>query len=54
MKVRNNGEEFNILDFVIQKGINHLGSDFASLLNNNEKELKRWRKLIDKKVIEIL
>lgn len=53
MKVVNNGQDFKILNFIIQRGINYLGDDFLAILNNNPKALKQWNKKIKEGVIII-
>lgn len=53
MKVVNNGQDFKILHFIIQSGINYLGGDFVEVLQANPKELKRWNKLIREGIIVV-
>lgn len=54
MKVENTGEEIKFSHFIIQKGLNFLGSDFAQILEKDPKLKKQWKKLVEKGVLKIL
>lgn len=53
MRVVNKGQNFTILHFVIQSGINFMSSDFFSILNANPKELKQWNRKIKEGIIVV-
>lgn len=54
MKVENTGEEIKFSHFIIQKGLNFLGSDFTQILEQDPKLKKQWEKLLDKGEIVVL
>lgn len=54
MRVENKGEEIKFSHFIIQKGLNFLGSDFSQILEQDPKLKKQFKKLVDKGVLKIL
>lgn len=54
MKVRNHGENVTVGHFIIQKGLNFLGSDFEDLLDKNPKIRNQFKRLVDRGILEIL